>query len=277
MTTEIHKTSTHLKRWITGLTALPLLIYFVYRGGAVFAGLVSVASILALWEYYRIVLDDSDQAFFDPICLVGYIAAAAVVGFGAAHRPALIPVIVALDFIVVAVYSIFRFSSDQTVVLRVARHVQGVIYVPLLLGLLVLLRNRPDGMTWIFVLLAVIFAGDTSAYYVGSYLGRHKLAPGISPGKTIEGALGGLAANLLVGAAAKLLFLPPGNWWISCAGFILFGAAGQAGDLFESELKRISNIKDSSAILPGHGGILDRIDALLFAAPVAYFWIEFVL
>ena len=132
-------------------------------------------------------------------------------------------------------------------------------------------------MTWIFVLLAVVFAGDTSAYYVGSYLGRHKLAPAISPGKTVEGALGGLGANLLVGAIAKFLFLPPGDWLLSCIGFALFGAAGQAGDLFESELKRIAKIKDSSAILPGHVGILDRIDALLFSAPVAYFWIEYIL
>jgi phosphatidate cytidylyltransferase len=274
---ERHKTSTHLKRWITGLAALPLLIYFVYLGGAVFAGLVSVASIFGLWEYFRIVLDDGDQAFFDPICLVGYIAAAVLIGLGAAWKPAIIPAVVALDFIVVAVYSVFRFSSDQTVVLRVARQVQGIIYVPLLLSLLVLLRNRPDGMTWLFILLAIIFAGDTSAYYVGSYLGRTKLAPAVSPGKTVEGALGGLAANLLVGTVAKLLFLPQGDWLLSCVGFLLFGAAGQAGDLFESELKRLSNIKDSSAILPGHGGILDRIDALLFAAPVSYFWIEYIL
>ena len=275
--TEIHKTATHLKRWITGLAALPLLIFLVYRGGGLFAGLVCVASIFGLWEYFRIVFNSSDEAFFDPICLIGYIAAAALIGFGAACKPVLIPAIVALNFLVIAVYSIFRFSADQAVVLRVARQVQGIIYVPLLLSLLVLLRNRPDGMTWIFVLLAVIFAGDTSAYYVGSYLGRHKLAPAVSPGKTIEGALGGLAANLVVGTIAKFFFLPPGDWLLSCVGFILFGAAGQAGDLFESELKRISKIKDSSAILPGHGGILDRIDALLFAAPVAYFWIEFVL
>jgi phosphatidate cytidylyltransferase len=274
---ERHKTSTHLKRWITGLAALPLLIYFVYLGGAVFAGLVSVASIFGLWEYFRIVLDNREQAFFDPICLIGYIAAALLIGFGAACKPGIIPVIVALDFVVVAVYSVFRFSSDRTVVLRVARQVQGIIYVPLLLSLLVLLRNRPDGMTWLFILLAIIFAGDTSAYYVGSYLGRNKLAPAVSPGKTIEGALGGLAANLLVGMVAKSLFLPQGDWLLSGVGFLLFGAAGQAGDLFESELKRISNIKDSSAILPGHGGILDRIDALLFAAPVSYFWIEYML
>ena len=273
----VHQTKTHLKRWITGLAVLPLLIYLVYRGGAAFTGLVVAAALLALWEYYRIVFEDAGRFAAEPMCICGYLAAAAIIVFGAGFGPQLIALLIALEFILIAVYSVFRFSSDQAVVLRVARQLQGVIYIPLLLSLLVLIRNRPDGMTWIFVLLAIIFAGDTSAYYVGSYLGRHKLAPAVSPGKTIEGAVGGLSANLLVGIVAKLLFLPGGDWLLSCVGFLLFGAAGQAGDLFESELKRISKIKDSSGILPGHGGILDRIDALLFAAPVAYLWIEYIL
>ena len=275
--TATRRSNTHLKRWITGLAALPLLIYCVYRGGWVFAALVAVASILALWEYHRIVFAGDGRSANDPILICGYLCAAALIGLGAGCRPSLIPLIVALNFILIAVHSIFRFSDDQAVVLRVARQVQGIIYVPLLLALLVLLRSRPDGMVWIFVLLAIIFAGDIAAYYVGSHLGRRKLAPAVSPGKTIEGALGGLGANLLAGVVAKIWFLPAGDWLLSCIGFVLFGAAGQAGDLFESELKRISKIKDSSAILPGHGGILDRIDALLFAAPVAYLWVEYVL
>ena len=126
-------------------------------------------------------------------------------------------------------------------------------------------------------MLAIIFAGDTSAYYVGSYLGRHKLSPAISPGKTIEGAIGGLAANLAVGSVGKALFLPDLPWGSGILFFLAVGVAGQMGDLFESEMKRHSNIKDSSGILPGHGGILDRIDALLFASPVAYVFIRFIL
>jgi phosphatidate cytidylyltransferase len=97
-------------------------------------------------------------------------------------------------------------------------------------------------------------------------LGRHKLSPAISPGKTIEGAIGGLVANLVIGAIGKFFFLPGLPWGTALLFFITVGIAGQVGDLFESELKRSSNIKDSSGILPGHGGILDRIDALLFAS-----------
>jgi phosphatidate cytidylyltransferase len=133
-----------------------------------------------------------------------------------------------------------------------------------------------SGTIWIFLLLAIIFAGDTSAYYVGSYLGRHKLSPTISPGKTIEGAIGGLTANLVVGAIGKAFFLPDLAWSLSILFFLAVGIAGQLGDLFESEMKRSSNIKDSSNILPGHGGILDRIDAILFASPVAYVFIRFI-
>ena len=129
--------------------------------------------------------------------------------------------------------------------------VQGIIYIPLLLLFLVLIRNGTDGMLWLVLLLCVIFAGDTSAYYFGTYLGRHKLAPAVSPGKTIEGALGGLAANLAVGAGFKALFLPDLPWVLSIILFLVLGITGQVGDLFESELKRTSNIKDSGGLLPG--------------------------
>jgi phosphatidate cytidylyltransferase len=152
----------------------------------------------------------------------------------------------------------------------VARQVQGVCYIPLPLALLILLRSAPGGTAWIFLLCAVIFAGDTAALYAGTLWGRHKLCPAISPGKTVEGALAGLAANLAVGMAGKALFLPEVGWAAALAFAAAVGLAGQVGDLFESELKRASSVKDSGGLLPGHGGVLDRIDALLFAAPVAF-------
>ena len=131
-------------------------------------------------------------------------------------------------------------------------------------------------MIWIFLLLGIIFIGDISAYYVGSYLGRHKLSPAVSPGKTVEGALGGVTGNLLAGAIGKYFFLPNLTWAPAILFFLVAGIAGQFGDLFESEFKRASRIKDSGGILPGHGGFLDRIDALLFASPVAYLFTGFI-
>ena len=156
------------------------------------------------------------------------------------------------------------------------KQLQGVIYIPVLLSFLILIRESSSGMIWIFVLLAVIFAGDTGAYYVGSYFGRHKLSPAVSPGKTIEGSIGGLVANLVIGSVGKAFFLSELPWGLSLLFILAVGIAGQVGDLFESELKRSSGIKDSSGILPGHGGVLDRIDALLFASPVAYIFIRFI-
>ncbi len=266
----------HLKRWITGLIALPILIFLVYRGGMAFALLVSAAGVVALWEYNRIVLDPALKAVSGIILGWGYLMSAGIVW--AAHwvGPALILSLVALNLLAAALISMFHFESDPAVLRVVARQVQGVIYIPVLLSFLILIRAGESGMTWIFILLAIVFAGDTSAYYVGSYWGKHKLSPAISPGKTIEGSIGGLAANLVVGAIGKALFLPGLPWATSILFFLTVGAAGQMGDLFESEMKRFSGIKDSSGLLPGHGGILDRIDALLFASPVAYVFIRFI-
>ena len=266
----------HLKRWITGLTALPFLIFLVFKGGVYFTGLVSVAGLVALWEYYRLVFSETPKPLSGIILFWGYAISFAMVWAAYLAGPALTISLVAFNLVVIASISIFQFKTDRAVLKVILCQLQGVIYIPVLLSFLILIREGGSGMIWIFLLLAIIFAGDTCAYYVGSYLGKHKLSPAISPGKTIEGSIGGLIANLVVGAIGKLLFLPWLPWPVSLYFFITVGIAGQVGDLFESELKRSSNIKDSSGILPGHGGILDRIDALLFAAPVAYIFIRFV-
>jgi phosphatidate cytidylyltransferase len=144
------------------------------------------------------------------------------------------------------------------------------LYIPVLLVLLIPIRQAPQGFWLIFTLVFVVFAGDTMALYVGTFLGRHKLCPNISPKKTIEGALGGLGGNLLAGLIMKLTLFSGVGWGQAAIFCLAVGAAGQIGDLFESQMKRASGIKDSGGILPGHGGMLDRIDALLFAGPVAY-------
>jgi phosphatidate cytidylyltransferase len=117
--------------------------------------------------------------------------------------------------------------------------------------------------------LCLSFAGDTAAYYAGSYLGRRPFAPKVSPKKTVEGAVGGLVGAVGVAAAAKAIFLADLSWPGSLVFFLLAASAGQLGDLFESVMKRTAGIKDSGELLPGHGGLLDRIDALLFVGPVA--------
>jgi phosphatidate cytidylyltransferase len=238
----------HLKRWITGLSALPFLIFLVYKGGVFFASLVSAASLVALWEYYRITVPGKAKSPSGIILWWGYGFCCAITWAAYGVGADLILGLVALNLVTIAVISMFQFKTDRSVLNVIINQLQGIIYIPVSLGFLILIREGHSGTIWIFLLLAIIFAGDTSAYYVGSYLGKHKLSPAISPGK----------------------------WSLSILFFLAVGIAGQLGDLFESEMKRSSNIKDSSNILPGHGGILDRIDALLFASPVAYVFIRFV-
>lgn len=266
----------HLKRWITGLSALPFLIFLVYKGGLFFVSLINAACLVALWEYYRIVIPGKAKSASGIILWWGYGICCAIIWAAYGVGADLVLGLVALNLVAIAVISMFQFKTDRTVLDLITRQLQGILYLPVSLGFLVLIREGNFGTIWIFLLLAIIFAGDTSAYYVGSYLGKHKLSPAISPGKTIEGAIGGLAANLVVGSIGKAFFLPDLPWGFSILFFLAVGIAGQLGDLFESEMKRSSDIKDSSNILPGHGGILDRIDALLFASPVAYVFIRFI-
>jgi phosphatidate cytidylyltransferase len=265
----------HLKRWITGLVALPFLVFIIYKGGVIFATVISIVSLLSLWEYFRIVLGTEEKILIG-IPLLAFITGPLIIWtmYGKVFNLTL--GLLVMNLIVSGLVSLTQFKSNPRVIETIKSQLQGIIYVPLFLSFLVLIRNGTEGMLWIALLLCLIFAGDISAYYFGSYLGRHKLAPAVSPGKTIEGSIGGLAANLAVGSLFKSLFFPGMPWITGIIFFLIVGIMGQAGDLFESELKRVSNIKDSGGLLPGHGGFLDRIDALLFAAPVVYFFKEYV-
>ncbi len=264
----------HLSRWITGLIAAPLLVLLIVAGSLqLFTLFVAGAAIVALWEYNRIVFHFSPERKSLLYLLPEYIFGALTVLVAGTSSPEWVLFTVFASLIGFGCYSLFRFKTDPQVAEMVAAQVQGIVYIALPLALIVLIRTGEAGTFWILALLGIIFAGDTAAYYTGSYMGKHKLCPSVSPKKTIEGALGGLAANFLVGFVLKLFFLPEVGWISMLFMSVLLGAVGQVGDLFESVLKRTADIKDSGSILPGHGGILDRIDALLFAAPVAWVFI----
>ncbi len=265
----------HLKRWITALIALPFLIIIIYKGGIFFTIVVAAVSLFTLWEYFRIVFI-SESKKISPNTIIAFLTVPCI--FGAAYRNSLdlVLVMMALNLMVAGLICVYQFKNDPLVLDKMKGQVLGVIYIPLFLSFLVLVRNATDGMIWIALLLCIVFAGDTSAYYVGSYLGRHKLCPAVSPGKTIEGSIGGLVANIAAGTLVKSIFLPALSWAASILFFLIIGILAQIGDLFESAIKRRSNVKDSGGLLPGHGGFLDRIDALLFAAPAVYFFKEYI-
>lgn len=147
----------------------------------------------------------------------------------------------------------------------------GLLYLPLLLGHLVLLRQLPEGREWIFLTLMAVMACDSFALFTGVKFGKRKLYPAVSPNKSQEGGIGGLLGAVIAVMVAKFTFLPLLGYVDGILFGLLLGCVGQVGDLFESLLKRACGVKDSGTIIPGHGGLLDRLDSLLFAFPLSYY------
>jgi phosphatidate cytidylyltransferase len=186
----------------------------------------------------------------------------------ASSDPFAVSMMLALTVIIVGI--VVMFSGDVAKTFdRISTSLGGIVYCCVLFGFLVLLPRNA-----ILHLFVIIWAGDSAAYYGGRAFGAHKLAPAISPNKTVEGAVAGLVGSVILGSvfAAWLSLRVP---WQPVV-IALAGIAGQLGDLVESALKRSAGVKDSSTLLPGHGGILDRLDSLLFAAPVYFFLAHFL-
>lgn len=268
----------HWKRWLTAAVLIPPLIMLILKGSpAMFAVALMAISALALWEYLRIVCHDHAPAVPAFFYVWAHICGALTIWAVYRNSLVLLMALLSLALIGSGLFSILRFKTDGEAPFIMVKQLFGLIYIPLMLSFIVLIHSSAQGPIWVIFLLWVVAWGDTGALYAGTFFGRHKLCPAVSPKKTIEGAIGGLAANLAFGWLFKLLFLTDLSG-LSCTLFVLgVGAVGQIGDLFESQFKRASGVKDSGTLLPGHGGILDRIDALLFAAPVAYILKDYLL
>lgn len=256
----------HLKRWLTSIVLLPLILLLIFRGGeGLFFLLIAAVDLVILGEYCRIVFHPKPDPIYRTL---SYVLGTLLLWYAFQAEVRAVAAVLVFDLMIGAVICQSRFGGDPAGLDRLFRQVVGMVYAPVLLSCLLWLRSGSDGPGWILLVLCLSFAGDTAAYYAGTYLGRRSLAPSVSPKKTVEGAAGGLIGAVGGAALAKAVLLPHLPWGASVAFFALAAAAGQAGDLFESTLKRAAGIKDSGTLLPGHGGLLDRIDALLFVAPV---------
>lgn len=261
-------------RVVPALIFIPLFYLLVrYLPPSAFFALVAAASLVALLEFYRLYFRAArlPLAVFVGAGSLGLLLACLQwPGIVSERTVFLVTVIAVLTSRLGSKWDLRQSLMDSAVV------VFGVLYIGLTLGCLLLTRALENGDLLIFFVFLVTWAGDTGAYYVGMSLGRTALAPTISPKKTVEGLAGGLILATLVALLARAWFLPSFSVADCLATGLLLTAAGVLGDLTESMLKRSAGVKDSSSLIPAHGGMLDRLDSLLFTAPVFYYYVVLV-
>lgn len=263
-----------VRRIAAAILFAPLFYLVVrYLPPAAFLGLVSTVGLLAVGEFFRL-LTPKEQW---PISIsIGGAATFAL--FCSAQWPGLIPdrLVLVLTILLAAGLPLVSPLGLRDAVMQSALLIMGTLYIGLTLSCLLLTRALPDGEFLVFFVVVVTWAGDTGAYILGKTMGRRPLAPVISPKKTVEGFLGGIILALVVAVVSRLWFLPSVTLMDAAVLAILLTAAGLLGDLAESAVKRSVNQKDSGSLIPGHGGMLDRLDSLLFTAPCFYYYVTFV-
>jgi phosphatidate cytidylyltransferase len=271
------------KRLITALWGIPLVIVVIWFGQPwIFTAFVAIWGLLACIEFFRLV----SKFKVSPIYLFGIVWTLLFIVVRNPLLPDIIDPYFNFNLVVPMLFTLGIIISLITLLARKDKFnafpgwawtLAGVLYAGWLLGYLVSLRGIEDGRNWVFFALFCTFGSDTAAFFIGKAFGRHKLAPSISPGKTVEGALGGLlgavGVSLLFLLSSPLSLSSRLEWWQAVTLGILVSVFGQLGDLVESLLKRNAGAKDSGNLLPGHGGVLDRVDSIIFAVVVVYYWI----
>lgn len=260
-----------LKRVLSTLILLPIFIAIVMAGPIwLFGATVVVVSAIAQWEFTGM-FERAGVRTFRLLGLVGGTMVTASFALPISERIAFTTVLLG-----VLIAALWWPRGERIRWEPAAVTVFGICYVNWLLGYGFWLRDLPAGTDWVLLLVWVTWMGETAAYVVGSTLGRTKLAPVISPRKTVEGALAQLVVSVLAALAAQVWFFTElGRGQVVVAGLLL-GVVGQLGDLVESFIKRGCSAKDTGALIPGHGGLLDRLDSLLFNTPVLYYYARFI-
>jgi phosphatidate cytidylyltransferase len=252
-----------LLRVVTAAVLIPLVFVLVlWAPQQVFAVVMALVAVLTMHEYLGL----ADKSRLAPVPYFCYLAVALMAGW-----PSLTGGTAALLVLLALVVVVLPWRGLEYALPGAAASAFGVLYVGLPLAMLVQMRLLPNGRQWLIYVLVLTWISDTAAYFTGRVIGGRKLAPRISPGKTWAGTIGSVIAAMLFGVLYARYVTPdyPLAWSIPTA--VAVNLAGQLGDLAESALKRGAGVKDSSTLLPGHGGLLDRIDALLFAVPALWY------
>ncbi|MFH1700286.1 MAG: phosphatidate cytidylyltransferase [Candidatus Zixiibacteriota bacterium] len=268
-----------IQRIIVATIAIPVILFLIFRGGNWFLYFILLLSGIGMVEYLRGgKLPAGSPCFYLPLLGVltsVYLTATGHASFG---LYCLLGVFLVIGIILATGKDPVKNLNDKLTYI-----VWGSFYIGLLYPYIYMIRGNavwmdpPPGRWWLFFLMGSLWVGDTAAMFFGKQFGKHQLAPAVSPNKTIEGFIGGYIGVFLVALIFKIYWLTEIEIIHFVILSVLIGTFGQLGDLVESLWKRSINIKDSSAIIPGHGGVLDRFDSLLFAAPVVYLYLKYVM
>ncbi len=254
-------------RLLTAAGALPLLIFLIgYAPEWGFSIAILVLTGVGLWEYFSLT---RAQCSLSPVIgkLWGLLVALSML----AGDTRFVGAALSLGFILIFILSL-RDRQPARGIQTTSLYVLGVVYIGFLFPHVVWIHRGPEGAEWVFFILLVAMLGDTGGYVVGRTWGRRKLLPHISPGKTIEGGVGSICGNGVAALIAWQSLLPNRAALELVALALLMGLLAQLGDLCESALKRTCGAKDSGRFFPGHGGVLDRIDSLLFPVAFIYYY-----
>ncbi|MBN1351968.1 phosphatidate cytidylyltransferase [candidate division KSB1 bacterium] len=267
-------------RVLVAVVGIPAILFLVLWGREPFALLIATIICLSQFELYQM----TESKHVSPKKIVGLLIGIILPATFYYKGVKLFWVVLLAGIIVILLIELFRNRKEP--LLNAATTIFGLIYPASLFSFMILIRelprelnqDYPRGAHWILAMLVSVWICDTAAYFIGSWIGRHKLFERVSPNKTVEGAVAGFIFALLTGYLIHLILFKDTSLVHLMVIAAIGGSIGQLGDLVESLFKRDVGIKDSSSILPGHGGILDRFDSLFLAAPVVYvyLWIVFV-
>ncbi len=263
-----------ITRTISGAVLLALTILMVVLGGSWLLCFVTAVSLIGIFELYRAFGMEKT-----PFAWIGYVGTAGIAAVLAVGRADLILMVIAAAFLVEMAAYVFTYPKHHAA--EVTPAVFGLIYVPLMLSFIYRTRTAQDGTYTVWLIYISAWGADTCAYLVGRAIGKHKMAPVLSPKKSIEGAVGGVAGAAIIGAVYGFIFRGSLTEFTNPAAFCaLIGACGSlismVGDLAASAVKRDHQIKDYGKLIPGHGGIMDRFDSIIFTAPVIFYLVSFL-
>jgi len=265
-----------IKRVLSSIVLIPILYVIVWKLPPVyFTGLVAVAAGIGQYEFYRM----AKSRGIRPLTALGIALGVLILTAIDFYQPLFRggnggAFLVAFCLLLITVVRLFSARPAEGAIEDISATLLGIFYVAMLFGFQVALRAGDHGRQWLIFMYLVIWASDTGAYYIGTSLGKHKLYPKISPKKSVEGLIGGMFAAAGAALLCRAWFLPAVGVWEAAVLGLVLAVAGTLGDFVESLFKRSVGVKDSGNLIPGHGGMLDRMDSMLFAAPVLYYYIR---